>query len=77
MAKKIEEHAEYIYVDFNQGDEAWFASDIFDSKEDAIDSWKERYYTDPSPLGFFLEVILPLEERVKAKTIEQIPVYRV
>jgi len=77
MAKKIEEHVEYIYVDFNLDEETWFASDIFDSKEDAIDNWKGRYEVSVSSEGFFLEVVLPDQAKVRAKSIEQIPTYRI
>lgn len=77
MAKKIEEHVEYIYVDFNQDEESWFASDIFDNKEDAINNWRARYDVSVSSAGFFLEVVLPDQAKVRAKSIEQIPVYRV
>lgn len=77
MAKKIEEHVEYIYVDFNQDEEAWFASDIFDSKEDALMNWTAEYDVNASSEGFFLEVVLPDRAKVRAKSIEQIPVYRV
>ena len=77
MAKKIEEHVEYIYVDFRRDEEVWFASDIFDSKEDAINNWTARYDVTASSEGFFLEVVLPDQAKVRAKSIEQIPVYRV
>jgi len=70
MAKKIEEHVEYIYVDFHRAEEVWFASDIFDSKEDAINNWTARYDVSASPEGFFLEVVLPDQAKGRAKSIE-------
>lgn len=65
----------YIYVDINDG--MWFAGNIQEDKQRAVEDWQNSYDAELTPNGFFIEVLVPSIENIVQAKIEDIPVYTI
>ncbi len=77
MSKTTSNYVEYIYVDV--WDRVWRSSDLFTTKEEAVENWIANFDDETSEYGMFLEVILPDPKFITkaGKKIDSIPTYTI
>jgi hypothetical protein len=77
MSKTTSNYVEYIYVDIEDGE--WRGSDLFTTKEEALEHWHANYGITTTEYGMFLEVILtnPRTMTASGKKLDSIPTYTI